>query len=172
MGRMDYMKRIYKKSAGCFVLVKQGSVHYILLQRKCWNEDNMGWVPPKGGLEGKESPKEAAVREIYEETGVKNIHILCDLGKTQYCYPENGITVEKEVYWFLATTPNARLHPNKLTVNELSTQKEVRWIPIQKAYDLMMFKTERKLLQKLVPSLSTYSLLDVSSLDIRGNHAV
>ncbi|MGQ9753766.1 MAG: NUDIX hydrolase [Thermaceae bacterium] len=76
--------------AGGVVFNKKGEV---LLLR-----DRMGyWVFPKGHLEEGESPTEAAVREVREETGIQ-ARPLRPLPSTRYINPKG---VEREVLWFL-----------------------------------------------------------------------
>ena len=60
--------------------------------------DRMGfWVSPKGHPEPGESLEEAAVREVWEETGVR-AEVLLPLYPTRYVNPKG---VEREVHWFL-----------------------------------------------------------------------
>ncbi len=60
--------------------------------------DRMGfWVFPKGHLEEGEGLLEAAVREVYEETGIRP-EVLLPLYPTRYVNPKG---VEREVHWFL-----------------------------------------------------------------------
>ncbi len=55
------------------------------------------WVFPKGHLEAGESPQEAAVREVAEETGVR-AEVLAPLGETVYV---NDRGEERRISWFL-----------------------------------------------------------------------
>jgi len=76
--------------AGGVVFNPQGEV---LLLR-----DRMGfWVFPKGHLEAGETPEEAAVREVLEETGIR-ARVISPLPSTAYVNPKG---VRREVVWFL-----------------------------------------------------------------------
>jgi diadenosine hexaphosphate hydrolase (ATP-forming) len=76
--------------AGGVVFNPQGEV---LLLR-----DRMGfWVFPKGHLEAGETPEEAAVREVLEETGIR-ARVISSLPSTAYVNPKG---VRREVVWFL-----------------------------------------------------------------------
>jgi len=55
------------------------------------------WVFPKGHLEPGETPEEAAVREVWEETGIQ-ARVIVPLGTTRYT---NDRGVIREVQWFL-----------------------------------------------------------------------
>ena len=71
------------------------------------------WVLPKGRLEGDESLEEAALREVYEETGIK-AEIVRYLGFVKYFYiHQNGEEVHKTVhYYYMKPAVNdAKLRP-------------------------------------------------------------
>ncbi len=71
-------------------------VRFLLLRRAkrkafLWS----GWEMPKGGIEAGESPLKAVKREVAEESGIKKIKIVKELGaKVKYEYPK---------YWQRAT---------------------------------------------------------------------
>jgi len=75
---------IYRK--GVFIVTyrkEKNKILYLLLKRKLhWN----GWEFPKGGLEKGESEKEAAIRELFEETGEKVVKIKSYNIKGKYKY--------------------------------------------------------------------------------------
>lgn len=59
------------------------------------------WDLPKGKIEKKESPEEAAVREIEEECGIKNPMIKKHLINTYHTYNLYGNYWLKKTYWYL-----------------------------------------------------------------------
>lgn len=74
-----------------------------------WNEDKkilfikrLGkWDLPKGKLEKGESLEEASVREVEEETNLKNLELLRPLTTTYHVYTErNNQKVLKATHWF------------------------------------------------------------------------
>ncbi len=55
------------------------STTYLFFQRKLvlvWHNTLKSWLPPGGHVELNEAPHEAAIREILEETGIKNLEFL------------------------------------------------------------------------------------------------
>lgn len=58
------------------------------------------WDLPKGKWDEGETIEECAVREVEEETGLKNINRKNLIGKTIHYYKENGKEIEKETYWY------------------------------------------------------------------------
>lgn len=89
------------------------------------------WDLPKGKIEMREEKKEAALREVEEETGLKK----ATLGKQIYLYSwkqegtlhaywENKKRILKTTYWFqMKSTGNARFTPQKA-----EGITEVKWI--------------------------------------------
>lgn len=59
-----------------------------------------GWVLPKGTVEAGEEYKDTAMREVYEETGVKAT-LMKYIGKSQYSFTVPEDVVEKTVHWYL-----------------------------------------------------------------------
>lgn len=143
------MEVIRKKSAGCFVIKKQKEEYFVLLQKKIWQNGKIGWVPPKGGIELNESEKTAAKRETREETGLQSISIIKKIKENRYSFKENNKEYYKTVVWFLATTNKMKLGEKNLTRQEKKTQKEVEWIKIDNALDLLVFEDEKRILEEI-----------------------
>jgi ADP-ribose pyrophosphatase YjhB (NUDIX family) len=86
-----------EKSAGIIIILKNKK---ILLCHSTNSKWFGSYMPPKGVLEEKESPKEAAYRETIEEIGVGiNPTGLGEMHTIQYIRGKNGKTY-KEVYIF------------------------------------------------------------------------
>lgn len=77
---------------------------YLLLQ-------NGGrWDFPKGGVEEGESELQTVLREVEEETGLKDIKILPGFRKViEYFYRRDGKNIHKQVAYLLASTPTDRV---------------------------------------------------------------
>ena len=56
---------------------------------------------PKGHIEKGESPEQAALREVEEETGIGKLHIIKELHSTWHCYLEHEEWRLKRTYWYL-----------------------------------------------------------------------
>lgn len=61
---------------------------------------NDKWDLPKGGKERRETIDQTAVREVEEETGVKNLNIVKPLEITYHIFKRNGRHKIKITYWF------------------------------------------------------------------------
>jgi 8-oxo-dGTP pyrophosphatase MutT (NUDIX family) len=69
---------------------RRTGAEYLLVEAK---RDPSFWVLPKGHIEGKEWPRETAVREVHEETGVWAT-ISEDLGKVSYSVDGSDVTIQ------------------------------------------------------------------------------
>lgn len=59
------------------------------------------WDLPKGKLDPGETIEACALREVGEETGLKNIRIRKKLTETFHLYPFQGKNILKQTHWFL-----------------------------------------------------------------------
>jgi ADP-ribose pyrophosphatase YjhB (NUDIX family) len=79
-------------------VVKNQKSEYLLIKR-------LGiWDLPKGKIDKGETTSEAAVREVREETGLKNIEIIGQLPDTFHIYNQKGKWLLKKTYWFFMNT--------------------------------------------------------------------
>lgn len=68
------------------------------------------WTLPKGHIEGGEGPAQAALREVFEETGLRG-RIVDDLGCTVYTFNDGRGPVRKTVRYFLIQAADGALFP-------------------------------------------------------------
>ena len=61
---------------------------------------NKKWDLPKGKVEKNEIISETALREVKEETGIKNLSIIRPLDKTYHIFKRGGKNYLKTTYWF------------------------------------------------------------------------
>lgn len=68
-------------------------------------EPAAGTQIPKGGVEPGETPREAVVREVAEESGLTDIEIETLLAKDEWPHPEKPKTYRRYFYHVTASTP-------------------------------------------------------------------
>lgn len=98
------------------------------------------WQLPKGTIDRGETPRDAAVREVREETGVHG-RILHDLGNISYFFRVRGRPYHKQVDFFLM----AYLGGN--TADHDHEVDEAVWLGAADAARLT-FKSERETVEK------------------------
>lgn len=94
---------IDERSAGailCSLNVAVGRLEYLLLHHTLGH-----WDFPKGNIEADEDAMQAARREIYEETGIKEIEFAKSFKeKIEYYYKRSDRLVRKRVTFYIAKT--------------------------------------------------------------------
>jgi len=122
----------------------------ILLLKK-YNGD---WVLPKGKIEAHETIKEAAIREVYEEAGVK-ANIIKYIGKIHYTFRQNWKEkniINKTVHWYLMEARSIHCIPLKR-----EGFIEATFVYINKAADLAKYDDERKIIKKAIREIKKTS---------------
>lgn len=72
------------------------------------------WDLPKGKIEIGETRRQAAIREVEEETGIKDLTLIKKIGKTRHTFKiKPGSRVLKKSHWYLMTTKKQKLKPQK-----------------------------------------------------------
>ncbi len=85
------------------------------------------WDLPKGKIDEGESPEEAAVREVREETGLDQLQLSEKVGCSYHTYREkNGQRVLKKTHWFHLQSPHQSLTPQTEEDIDLAI-----WLPIE-----------------------------------------
>ena len=87
-------------SAGGLVVSVVRGVHLAAVIARRNRAGRLEWCLPKGHLEGTETPEEAAVREIAEETGIRG-EVVRRLGIVDYWFTGDDRRVHKVVHHFL-----------------------------------------------------------------------
>ncbi|MDR0367607.1 MAG: NUDIX domain-containing protein [Bacteroidales bacterium] len=68
------------------------------------------WDFPKGHVEEGETDRQAAIREVMEETGIEDLSICKDLDCTYHVFPLDDRFVLKETHWYqMQTSSNGKL---------------------------------------------------------------
>ena len=65
---------------------------------------NKKWDLPKGRINKNEHVKDAAIREVEEETGVENLSITKPINTTYHIFKRNGKYRLKKTFWYLMET--------------------------------------------------------------------
>ncbi|MEF3280529.1 MAG: NUDIX domain-containing protein [Elusimicrobiota bacterium] len=125
------------------IITKNDSVMIILMNTITGEKV---WTFPKGHIEKNETPLEAALREVFEETGVKcKISDNAKFFISHYFFTRNGEKVEKKVYWYLMTPIE---ETGKIeTPNEI---EETRWVSYKDALLLLKYPSDKQIIKKLL----------------------
>ncbi|NGX39221.1 MAG: Diadenosine hexaphosphate hydrolase [Chlamydiae bacterium] len=105
------------------------------------------WGFPKGHADDGEDPSQAAIRELYEETGLKVERLLSEEPITEtYSFIRRREKVEKRVSYFIALVSGALL----LQPEEI---QDGAWFPLDEAKTRLTFDEAKRVLAKVPPYL-------------------
>jgi len=99
------------------------------------------WDFPKGHVEKGETEQQTATRELREETGITDVKLLDGFrGRVQYSFRRGDRNVKKQVVYYLAQTPIARV--------KLSWEHQgYEWLPRQEALERLTYDNSRDVLR-------------------------
>jgi len=100
------------------------------------------WALPKGLIDAGEGVLETALREVYEETGLRG-RATQKLGDVRYVYTWDGERVFKIVSFYLVHALGGRL--GELPAGMEVEVAEARWVPLDEAPRLLSYGGERQM---------------------------
>ena len=100
------------------------------------------WALPKGLVDVGEPPAETALREAFEETGVRG-RLESKLGDVRYVYTWKSERVFKIVSFYLAYARSGRI--GELPPGMEVEVAEARWLPLSEAPRVLAYKGEREM---------------------------
>jgi len=148
----------YRQNAAIIIINPKGKVLW------CRRKNEKGWQFPQGGIDKGETPKEAIIREVYEEVGLKS-HDINLLGSIEewlyYDIPKNKIGKYipsnfrgQKQKWFLAELISSDTKINLKTTKQVEFDKwewVTYWHPIAAGVDFKK-KLYRNALTALLPT--------------------
>lgn len=128
-------------SAGGMVVREINGWHQVAIIARYNRGGKLEWVLPKGHPEGEEDHREAAVREVAEETGIDG-KILTNLGAIDYFFTVPGQRIHKTVHHYLM-----RATGGTLTIENDPDQEavDVAWVDIDRLAARLTFLNERRI---------------------------
>jgi 8-oxo-dGTP pyrophosphatase MutT (NUDIX family) len=119
------------------------------------NQHGNSWSLPKGHLEAGETAEAAAIREIFEETGIQDVTIIDKLGDYERGrIGPNGegedLSHPKHITIFLCTT-------NQTDLNSIDPENpEAEWLSIQDVADRLTNQKDKDFFHSITPKLLKY----------------
>ena len=132
-----------EKSCGAVIFKRsKDGIKYLLLHYEAGH-----WDFPKGNQEKNETEKQAALREIKEETGIEDVEFVNGFREViKYFYKKDKETIFKEVVFFLAQSAKEHV---KLSFEHIG----YAWMSYEHAYKKLTYNNSKDLLRKANQSL-------------------
>lgn len=126
---------IREMSAGGMVYRKAEDGYYFVLILDAYDK----WTFPKGHVDGTEKEEKAALREIGEETGLKDLKSEGYLGETEVkVHKPNEKPFRKLIKYYLVSTGDKNLQ-----VPDTSELKDVKWYTAKEALDILGYENAK-----------------------------
>ena len=141
------------RSAGVIVFHGEGSELRLLLLRSRLTKRPI-WEFPKGGIDDGETEFVAAMRELYEETGLGDgdIQLLDDFREVEqyrFTVDENGrrTVVSKEVVYFLARAEHRDVRISRTEASGFA------WMDTEEAMRRVRYRARRRILGRALETI-------------------
>lgn len=97
------------------------------------------WGLPKGAPNDDETTEQAAMREVWEETGL-SAEIVSLLDRIEYFFRANDKLIRKEVDFYLMRYTSGEMRP------QLSEVDDCEWVELGEAIGRASFESEKRIL--------------------------
>ena len=134
-------RTVEETSAGGLVVSHRHGVPHVAVIARLNRGGRLEWCLPKGHLEGAETPEQAAVREIAEETGIEG-EVVRALGSIDYWFSVEGRRVHKTVHHYLLTATGGVL---SVDGDPDAEAVDAAWVPLSELPGRLAFSNERRM---------------------------
>jgi diadenosine hexaphosphate hydrolase (ATP-forming) len=134
------MKREYSSGG---IVIDKNQVLVINMNTICGKKV---WTFPKGHIEKNEDPKNAALREVLEETGVEcRIINEKEFYISEYSFYRGKTFIHKTVRWYLMKP--VRITEKIATPDEIN---EIKWLSFNEALNILEYKSDKEIIEKII----------------------
>jgi 8-oxo-dGTP pyrophosphatase MutT (NUDIX family) len=119
--------------------------HLLVLARPSRGEVRL----PKGHIDGGETPAEAALREVGEESGYWGLEVLADLGTQIVEFDYQGQHIIRKEHYFLMTLGE------RTARQPAENQFEPRWVSWEQALEALSFEGEVEWVRRAMQELAS-----------------
>ncbi len=138
--KRDFFSLVQRIKAGGGLVLNEKDEILVIFRRGFWDL-------PKGKMEPGETKRKSALREVMEETGIKDVRIEKKLLKTYHLFNNKRGRAIKESHWYLMRTSDKKLVPQHEEDIEIA-----QWISAEKFLNECkpMFKNIKEVVRQIM----------------------
>jgi 8-oxo-dGTP pyrophosphatase MutT (NUDIX family) len=111
------------------------------------------WCIPKGHLEKNETSEQAAIREVFEETGLE-AQIIESIGEVNYQFIQDGAKISKTVHVYLMQQTGGKLSFENDPHKEAS---ELEWVKVSELLARLSHGNEKRVAKMAIELIGARS---------------
>jgi 8-oxo-dGTP pyrophosphatase MutT (NUDIX family) len=139
-------------SAGGFVISKSDP-NLVALMARFNRGGKLEWCIPKGHLENDETSEQAAIREVFEETGLE-AQVIASLGEVNYQFIQDGAKISKTVHVYLMQQTGGQLSFEHDPHKEAS---ELEWVQVSELLARLSHGNEKRIAKMAIELIEARS---------------
>lgn len=122
-------------------MISKSDPNLVALMARFNRGGKLEWCIPKGHLEQNETSEQAAIREVFEETGLE-AEIIQHLGEVNYQFIQDGAKISKTVHVYLMQQTGGELSFDKDPHKEAS---ELEWVQVSELLARLSHGNEKRI---------------------------
>ena len=122
-------------------MISKSDPNLVALMARFNRGGKLEWCIPKGHLEQDETSEQAALREVFEETGLE-AQIIQHLGEVNYQFIQDGSKISKTVHVYLMQQTGGELSFDKDPHKEAS---ELEWVQVSELLARLSHGNEKRI---------------------------
>jgi len=122
-------------------VISKSDPNLVALMARFNRGGKLEWCIPKGHLEQNETSEQAAIREVFEETGLE-AEIIQHLGEVNYQFILDGAKISKTVHVYLMQQTGGELSFDKDPHKEAS---ELEWVQVSELLARLSHGNEKRI---------------------------
>jgi 8-oxo-dGTP pyrophosphatase MutT (NUDIX family) len=108
----DNPEALWADFQSCFTILEAAGGYVLNTEQQLLVFYRRGsWDMPKGKIDPGESPEEAAIREVNEETGLQHLELGVHLMDSWHTYTQKGERILKKTWWYAMRTTDTNVVP-------------------------------------------------------------